>query len=916
MRISSPETFVEVNDAACERLGYTREELLGMSSYDIDAPEGLRMVPEAMARLRAEGHAVWVGMIRSKDGRKIPVEISNRLFTLDGTPMILATIRDITERNRAERAVRESEERYRRLIELSPDAILVHRAGKVDFANTSALVLFGAADQGELVGKPFMELIHPDFRDTVREQARRIQEEGESVPRSQQKCLRLDGTVFDVEVSSAPVIYEGVRRSLTMIRDVTERTNAEEALRRRIEEMTALQSTLLEITRPRELSQLLTVIVRRAVHLLNAEGGCLYLCDPGERVARCVVSYNTRVDYAGTSLAYGVGAAGLVAQTGRPLLLDDYGTWPGRAAPIDPEEPSYKAVASVPLLWNGQVTGVIQVLRFSEPTVFSQGDLELLSSFADHAAIAAENARLLDGLEKELSERKRLEAEGEAARQRLEFVVGATGTGFDIIDSGFIMQYIDPARRKVFGDYRGRLCYEYFRGRSTPCAECAVARALATRAVAVTEQTNPAAESRPTQVTAIPFQTESGEWMVAEVSIDITDRKRVEAERLELERRVLSAQKLEGLGVLAGGVAHNFNNLLSVMLGYAQLLREMTPGELEFKAAVEEIIKAGFRSRDLVGQLLAIGRRQAMNLVPLDLNQTILDSRTILRQAMRENVAIDIRLAPTPCPVMANAGHIEQVFLNLALNAQDAIAREGRLTIETAHVVLGGESGPQQAELAPGRYVQLTVSDTGTGMDQKTKDRIFEPFFTTKEEGKGTGLGLSTVYGIVKQHGGAIEVESEPDQGTRFVILLPRTEEPLRGVRDADPATDRTGRETILLVEDEEPVRQLLCQQLRNLGYTVLEAASGEAAVRLASAQKGELHLLLTDVIMEGMNGRQLADLLVRQRPGIRVLYMSGYTKGVMKRHGVAGDGADFIQKPFDRHALASKVRDILDMSR
>jgi signal transduction histidine kinase/ActR/RegA family two-component response regulator len=440
-------------------------------------------------------------------------------------------------------------------------------------------------------------------------------------------------------------------------------------------------------------------------------------------------------------------------------------------------------------------------------------------------------------------------------------------------------------------------------------------RALATHRVEVAESTNPAAAARPTQVTAIPYQTESGEWMVAEVSVDIGERKKAESERLELERRMLSAQKLEGLGILAGGVAHNFNNLLAVMLGHAQLLRDRTLGEVDFKAAVQEIIKAGFRSRDLIGQLLAIGRRQAIELAPLDLNQVITDSRAILRQAIRENITLEFRLASTPCPVMADAGRIEQILLNLALNAQDAILRDGSLIFETSETVLGRARARRHGDMAQGRYILLTVSDTGAGMDRETMDRIFDPFFTTKEEGKGTGLGLSTVYGIVKQHGGNIEVESEPGHGTRFNIYLPRTDIPLRRSRDASPTQDREGTETLLLVEDQDPVRMLLCRQLRNLGYTVLEAASGAAALRIAAEHKGDLQLLLTDVILEGMNGRELYDVLSREREGIKVLYMSGYAKGVLEDHGVAGEGLSFLQKPFDMHALAAKVREVLDQN-
>ncbi len=905
-----PETFVEVNDAACRLLGYSREELLRMSTQDIDGPEGLPPIPEAMARLRAEGQAVWEGVHRHRSGRKIPVEISNRLFEMDGKPMILATIRDITERTRADQALKETEERYRQLVELSPDSILVHREGKIAFANSSALELFGAPEAGALIGRDVQDLVHPDFRKIVRERGRIIQMEGRSVPRQEQKCLRLDGTAFDVEVSSAPIIYDGVRSSLTMIRDISERKRAEQKLHRRVEEMTAFQATLLEITTPHDLSRLLNIIVERAVNLLHAEGGGLYLCDPKQEVARCAVSYNIPVDYVGTILKYGEGAAGVVAQTGKALLIDDYTAWPGRAEPFEAASP-FRAVVSVPLLWQGQVTGVIHALRFGQGDSFSQTDLEVLSLFANHAAIAVENARLFNGLERELSERKRMEAEREAALQRLEFVLGATKTGLDIVDADYNVQYVDQTRRNALGEYRGRKCYEYFRSETGPCSGCAMVQALVTHEVAVVEQT--AVDGRPIQVTAMPYQVASGEWMVADVTVDISDRKQAELERLELERRILSAQKLEGLGILAGGIAHNFNNFLTVILGYADLLRDKQPGETDFKAAVQEIIKAGLRSRDMIGQLLAMGRRQRINLVPMDLNEVVAGSRAILRQAVRENVELELHLSPFACPVMADAGLIEQVLLNFALNSQDAIPRDGTVTFATSEIALDEETARRHGNSAPGRYILLSVSDTGVGMDPQTKEKIFDPFFTTKEQGKGTGLGLSTVYGIVKQHGGSIEAESEPGRGTRFVVFLPRTDVPIQPAEDAGPQTEKAGKETLLLVEDQDSVRVLVREQLENLGYTVLEAPDGPTALRIAARHQGDLNLLLTDVVLAGMNGRELYEHLRRGHEKMKVLYMSGYANDVLANHGLPEEGVEFLQKPFDGKTLAAKIREVLE---
>ncbi len=516
------------------------------------------------------------------------------------------------------------------------------------------------------------------------------------------------------------------------------------------------------------------------------------------------------------------------------------------------------------------------------------------------------------GFAHDITERRRLEAERESAWQRLEFVIATTRTGLDIISEDFVVQYVDPARRKRLGDPNGRRCYQYFRGFSEVCADCAMQRALQTRKVQVSEQSLPHNENRAAQVTALPYQSESGAWMVAEVIVDITERKEAEAERLDLERRIAASQKLEGLGILAGGVAHNFNNLLTVILGHAELLRETLPRTMDASSSVQEIVKAGYRSRDLIGQLLALGRRQTIELKPLDLNAVVRECRSMLRQALRENITIDYGLATSACMVAADAGRLEEILLNLALNAQDAISREGRLSVTTAEVLLEGAFARRHDDLPPGPYVLLTVSDTGEGMDEKTVERIFDPFFTTKEQGKGTGLGLSTVYSIVKQHNGSIEVESRPGAGARFLIYLPRCAAPQE--KSALPGREQAARgsETILLVEDEAPIRSVLARHLRSLGYTVLEAADGISALRVSSERGGPVHMLVTDVVMPRMNGTALRDRLRAGMPDLKVLFMSGHQRDVISAH-VMQEDMDLITKPFTGQALGSRVREILD---
>jgi PAS domain S-box-containing protein len=404
------------------------------------------------------------------------------------------------------------------------------------------------------------------------------------------------------------------------------------------------------------------------------------------------------------------------------------------------------------------------------------------------------------------------------------------------------------------------------------------------------------------------------EQQILEGSIlDITERKRLEAERLDLERRIAASQKLEGLGILAGGVAHNFNNLLTVILGHADLLRETLPRDSAMASSVLEIIKAGYRSRDLVAQLLSHGRQQVLKLRSLDLNVVVRESAGMLRQAIRENIAIDCDLSASPAYIAADPERIEQILLNLALNAQDAITKEGRILIETKEVVLEEAFARRHEDLPPGPYIQLTLSDTGEGMAAETLTRIFTPFFTTKEQGKGTGLGLFTVYGIVKQHNGKIEVESRLASGTRFSIYFPRI-----GVHGEEPPALKgdslaRGTETILFVEDEAPIRAMLGHHLRSLGYTVLEASDGLSALQVCSEYGKAVHVLVTDVVMPRMNGTDLRDRLRGRTPGLKVLFMSGYSNDVIETYVAKDAEMEIMRKPFTGQALASQIRDILD---
>jgi nitrogen-specific signal transduction histidine kinase len=387
------------------------------------------------------------------------------------------------------------------------------------------------------------------------------------------------------------------------------------------------------------------------------------------------------------------------------------------------------------------------------------------------------------------------------------------------------------------------------------------------------------------------------------VIIDLSERKR-------LEEQFRQAQKMEAVGRLAGGIAHDFNNLLTVINGYGQMLLARLDKADPAREQIQEMTAAGERAAGLTAQLLAFSRKAVVEPRVLNLNEVVTHSASLLRRLIGEDVQLATALAPDLSPVRADPTQVEQVLLNLAVNAKDAMPDGGKLTIETQSVRLR-EQNPAYPDLAPGQYVQLAVSDTGHGMTDEVKARLFEPFFTTKEAGKGTGLGLAVVHGAVRQSGGRVDVYSEVGVGTTFKILLPAAEAAVPSSKEL--RLEPRGGETILLVEDEPAVRRLARLSLEAHGYTVLEAGNGPEAIRVAEGHAGPIDLMVTDVVMPGMGGRQVAEQLRVSRPGLKVLYVSGYTDDAVVRHGIVAANDAFLQKPFTPLALARKVRSVLD---
>lgn len=518
------------------------------------------------------------------------------------------------------------------------------------------------------------------------------------------------------------------------------------------------------------------------------------------------------------------------------------------------------------------------------------------------------------GVTTDLSDLHEAQRELQKSEERFRALIEHTSEITTIIDTDGQVKYSSPALQRLLGrDPRERVGENIFEHTIVhPDDQAAIADAF--REVRREPGMQVIVEAR--------VQRSDGSWVLMEHEAhNMSDNPAVGglvvhsrdiSERRELEQQLFHAQKMEAIGRLAGGVAHDFNNILTSITGHAELVLSEVPESSQLHEDTVEIKRAAERAANLTRQLLAFSRRQVLQPRVLDVNQVLGDMEKMLSRLIGSDVQVESRHAPDLGHVMADRGQIEQVVLNLVVNARDAMPEGGRIIVLTENVDVEFGAGNGPAAPVPGEYVRLSVIDSGEGMDQETRKRIFEPFFTTKEVSKGTGLGLSTVYGIVEQSGGHVQVESEPSRGARFDIYLPRIEAPLteaRSTGDRDPAT---GSERILLVEDDPVVLRLASRVMTDAGYTVFEASDGHEAGRLAAEHEDEIDLLLTDVVMPEMDGRRVADMVLERIPGARVLFISGYSHEALAPRGVLEPGAFLLEKPFSPEQLLRKVREVL----
>jgi two-component system cell cycle sensor histidine kinase/response regulator CckA len=782
------------------------------------------------------------------------------------------------------------------LVENAPEAItLLDAQGRVIRINSEFTRMFGYS-AAESLGKKVDALIVPPDRHAESSAMDQKLARGQKVS-VETKRRRKDGSLVDVSILGTPVnLGNGQVALYAIYRDISERKRAE-----------ALSSALYRIAEKtssaEDLSGFYAAIHSIVGELMYARNFYIALYDPGTQY----LSFPYFIDEEDTPPAprrLGTGLTEYVLRTGDPLLATpavfDGLVQRGEVNPIGAPSVDW---LGVPLKVGNNSLGVVVVQSYTDNVRYGEKDKEILTFVSQQLASAIDHRRNEEAL-------RRSEARYRSLVQSAVYGIYRSSLEGRFLDvnpalvsmlgyqSAEEVLALDP-RSDVFlnPEEQGRLMGECKRKGRLDNFEIKWKRKDGTfitvrlSGSAVTNEKEP-------------------EGFLEMIAEDITE-KRV------LEDQFRQAQKMEAVGRLAGGVAHDFNNLLLVISGYTEVLLEKLDPNSALHHKTEAIQQAADRATTLTRQLLAFSRKQLLELKVVDLNTIVSDMERLLSPLIGENIELTTQLATGVGRTRADAGQIEQVIMNLVVNAKDAMPNGGNITIRTANVDLDDSYRREHTYINPGPYVMLSVSDTGCGMDKETLSRVFEPFFTTKEKGKGTGLGLSTVYGIVKQSGGYVFAQSEVGHGTTFRIYLPRVEdaaEPTDTVKTSSGVMQ--GSETVLLVEDEESVRQLVRETLESRGYKVIEAENGEVALKISTTCQEPIHLLITDVVMPGISGRELARQLSKTHPHTRVLFLSGYTEDAIVHQGAFDTGTAFLQKPFTLQSLSRKVREVLRSER
>ncbi len=854
-----------VNERFTRRTGYTESELIGRTSSDVsiwENPEDWTRLIEGLARDgKVESFDV---KFRRKDGRIISGSMSASVIDIDGIPHIFTDTRDNTDRKLAEERLRESEEKYRVLVENAGEAVYIVQDGCFKFTNPATEKLFGYPKE-ELESRPFIDFIHPDDRELVLDTYTKRLNAEEAPSRYEFKLMHPSGEMRWVELNSVLVQWEGKPAALNFLGDITDRKLAEEALRSSEEKFFK------------------AFYANPAITSISTMAGGRFL-DVNESFLQ-MHGFSREEVIGRTSVELGIlspeGRDALRCIFERNGCLRDY-----------------------PILL-GTKAGDVRDCLASGEVIDVAGKKHFLLQMNDITERKRAEKTLRES-QKQLIEAHRLAHLGSWDVDLLTKKITWSEEIFRIFekDTGCFTPTYKTVLDTVHPEDREALVAAY-----RQCLENHQPSKFTYRLLFADGRIKYLHEER-----EVFYSPKNKPLRIFGFSQDITELKQAEEEKKNLAIQLTQSQKMESVGRLAGGVAHDFNNMLSVIIGSAQLvIMKMNPADPLYKP-LNDILNAGMRSADLTRQLLAFARKQTIKPKVLDLNDTIAGMLKMLQRLIGENIDLVWIPGKRLWQIKMDPSQVDQLLANLTVNARDAISKTGKIVIETSNVVCDETYCSTRSECVTGEYVLLSLSDDGCGMDKETLTNIFEPFFTTKKEGRGTGLGLSTVYGIIKQNGGFINVYSEPGQGTTFKIYVPRCEGNDSEILADDNMQKRIqgGTETVLIVEDEAAVLELSQDMLETLGYRVLTAKAAEQALRLVKAYGGPIDLLLIDVVMPDMNGKELSEKIMSIKPGLKRLYMSGYTADVIARQGILEEGVQLISKPFFLNDLAAKVREVL----
>ena len=864
----STRKFLAVNESAIEQYGYTREEFLSMTRHEIRVESGTGVSMGVKTPTGSgQNDENWNGRHLKKNGTVIDVAVKSHAIVFDGHKACLALALDVTDQKRAEEGLRQSEQRTRIIIDNALDAVVsMDSSGVIIDWSAQAERMFGWSS-AEAIGRQMSyTIIPPRYRDAHDKGLKKFLLTGEGPvlnKRIEITAIGRDGLEFPIELAISPAKLGGRWTFSAFIRDLTEQKKAAEALKAGEQ-------------RYRQLFEDIPIGLYRS----TPDGKFI---DVNPAMVAMLGYWNRET---------------LLATPATSLYVD----------PVDRRR------------WSEQKPGEVRIfdldvrLRKADGTVIWARDTTHVKRGPDGAAL------LYEGVLEDITTRVEAERAVHASERRMIQILEAAPLGILVSDKKGHPILMNAAARAILGKGLAEganlvdlseIYQAYVAGTDElyPPERMPLLKALTGETTAVDDMEI----HRDNRVISLHVQGApvlDNERKVAGAVIGFFDT----TEKRSLEAQLRQSSKMEAVGQLAGGVAHDFNNLLTVIMSYSAMLLDQLDPTDPTREDIEEIAGAADRAAGLTRQLLAFSRQQVMQPRVININDVIVDLEKMLRRVIGEDVELLTSLDPAVAEISADPGQLEQVLMNLVVNARDAMPAGGRLSISTSNSALSAESGAGSLHPPDGEYVMLAVSDTGTGMTREVQQRLFDPFFTTKLQGQGTGLGLSTVYGIVKQSGGEIYVYSEIEQGSTFKVYFPRFVE--TGEQRIHELTSREvprGSETILLVEDDSNLRYLVAQVLRGCGYTMYVAASGIEALAIAGDPTKSIDAVITDVVMPGMNGRELVEKLVEARPGIGFLFMSGYTDDDVLRRGVLHGETAFLQKPFTPDQLARKVRAVLD---